>query len=458
MFRCSCLALLLSVTLAGVASGENSTALIDVDQAENTLLTIYPDKTLVRQQFPVTPADNGLIQITGLPADWLEDSLELDYRSNNVSQLPDKLWWYRGGLDRDSLYRRLIGRPVELVAGGLNVSVQGTMQTYDQGMALVEGSNGRQYLVDFQDPQGFRIVSRDIVFAKQDYQPVLNAEFGQTDLSGKVRLAYSTPSIRYSSHYRLTLEQKNKARLELKTLLSNNTDTDYKNARIRIVSGDTSNMQGFARKEMMLDAVAGNAQGHYGQRVGEVLVSALPESTTLPSYSSQQISLYSDNGLELEKLYVLDVYGHSHGGRGQTVERPRLTYQFKVTDDLPAGQVRMFEEAPDGSLVVSGNAWMPQTTSGDRARLTMGEALAVRIERVRIEGQQKANNELSVQWQTTLYNDRSEDISVLITDRDRNLLKLDNVINAELDAPSVLRVNVPSNSKKTISYTSLYSR
>ena len=208
----------------------------------------------------------------------------------------------------------------------------------------------------------------------------------------------------------------------------------------------------------MLDAVAGRAQSNYGQRVGEVLVSTLPDSTALPAHSSQQVSLHSENNLNLEKLYVLDVYGRSYGGRGQTLERPRLTYRFKVTDDLPAGQVRMFEEGPDGSLVISGNAWMPQTTSGDMARLTMGEALAVRIERVRIEGQQKANNELSVQWQTTVYNDRDEDITVLLADRDRNLLKLDNVMNAELDSSSVLRVNVAAGDKKTISYSSLYSR
>ena len=463
MFMRSYLAFSFSVILSGAALTERALAetannTISVDQSDFTLLTIYPDTTLVRQRFTVSPSDEGLIQVKGMPSDWLEDSLELDFRDGSISQLPEKLWWYRGGLDRDSLYRKLVGKGVELVGGGLNVSVQGTLLTYDRGIALVQGSNGRQYLVDMQDAQGFRIVARETVFTEKDYQPVLNAEFSQKSISGNLRLAYSTPSISYNSHYRLTLEQKSKARLELKTLLSNNTDTDYSNAKIRLVSGDSGTMPGFARKEMMLDAVASRGQGNYGQRVGEVLVSTLPDSTALPAHSSQQVSLHSQNNLNLEKLYVLDVYGRSYGGRGQMLERPRLTYRFKVTDDLPAGQVRMFEEGPDGSLVISGNAWMPQTTSGDMARLTMGEALAVRIERERIEGQQKANNELSVQWQTTVYNDRNEDITVLLAERDRNLLKLDNVTNAELDSSSVLRVNVAAGEKKTISYSSLYSR
>ena len=237
MFKRSYLAVSLSVVLSGAALAETADKTVSVNESDSTLLTIYPDKTLVRQQFTVTPSDKGLIQVKGMPSDWLEDSLELDFRDGSVSQLPEKLWWYRGGLDRDSLYRKLVGKGVELVGGGLNVSVQGTLLTYDHGVALVQGSNGRQYLVDMQDAQGFRIVARETVFTEKDYQPVLNAEFSQKSLSGNLRLAYSTPSISYNSHYRLTLEQKSKARLELKTLLSNNTDTDYSNARIRLVSG-----------------------------------------------------------------------------------------------------------------------------------------------------------------------------------------------------------------------------
>lgn len=458
MSRYSSLLLFCAVALASTLSADVHKEVVNTRQADSTMLTVYPDRTLVRQQFNAEPSDAGQMTIKGMPLDWQEDSLELDFRDKTISQLPDKLWWYRGGLDRDTLYRKLIGRGVELVGGGLNASVQGNMLTYDRGMALVQGTNGRQYLVNMQNSQGFQIAAREAVFTEKDYQPVLNAEFSQKPTSGNLRLAYSTPSIRYSSHYRLTLEQKNKARLELKTLLTNNSDTDYSDASIRLVSGDSNTNAGMARKERMLDAVAGHAQGHYGQRVGEMLVSTLPDTTSLPAYSSQQISLYRENSLDLEKLYVLDVYGRSYNGKGQALERPRLTYRFKADNDLPSAPVRLFQEAPDGSLVISGNAWIPQTTSGDMARLTMGEALAIRVERVKMDGQKYVNNELLVQWQATVYNDSDDDIILLLSDRDRNLLKLDNVINAELDSSSVLRVAVPASDKKTISYSSLYSR
>lgn len=448
----------MATVVAGQVQATDQNPVINTATAQFTQLTVYNDNALVRQQFELDDLSEGLITLQGLSSDWMADSLELDFRNDSGTYHPAKIWWYRGGLDRDALYRKLIGKPVELMGGGLAVTVQGTLLTYDRGMALVQGSNGRQYLIDLQDPQGFRVVARDQVFDEIDYQSQLKADFASQVPSGKLRLVYATPSIRYSSYYRLTLEKDSEARLELNALLSNNTDTAFNDVKVRLVSGDASALSGFARKEMMMDAAPQAGSVSYGERVGEVLVSTLPGDTSLPAYSSQQVSLYNENQLNLERLYLLEVYGRSFGGRGPTLERPRLSYRFKVKDDLPAGPVRLFEEGPDGGLVISGNAWMPRTTAGDMARLTMGEAQAVRVERHRVDSQQKSNNELFVQWRTTVYNDRKDDVVLLLADRDRNLLKLDNVAGAGLDDNFVIRIHVPAESKKTISYSSQYSR
>ena len=452
------MALGLSVMISAYASAEMEGATVSVGEADSTLLTLYPNKTLVRQRFSVKPSGDGFIRIEGMPTDWLENSLEVDYRDNNKSQLPEKLWWHRGGLDRDVLYRKLIGKNVEVVGGGLNVPVLGTLLAYDRGVALVQGNNGNQYLVDIQDAGGFRVIPRDSLFTEADYQPFLHIGFGKKTVSGHLRLAYSTPSLRYSSHYRLTLEQKGMARLELKMVLTNNTDTDYNNARVRLVSGDTGAPPAYAREMVMFDAVSASPKAGYAERVGEVLVSALPDTTNIPARSSQQVSLYSENSLKLEKVYVLDTYGRSWSSSGQALERPRLSYRFKVADDLPAGAVDIFEEDPEGNLMISGHAHLPQTTSGDTARLTMGEALTVRVERSRVDRSQKNGNELIVQWQATIYNDQNESATLLLADHDRSLLRLDNVTNASLEAPSVLRVKIPAGDKKTISYSAVYNQ
>jgi hypothetical protein len=449
-------ALVLGLT-ASAAMAEDKVGIVEVSKATETSLTLYPDKALVRQQFKVLPGPGGLVVVEGMARDWQDDSLELEYIHGNQGQVPVNLTWQRGGLDRDRLYRRLVGRSVEMMGGGLNVPVQGVMLSYDSGMGLVQGTNGRQYLVDWNDPEGIRLATRDAVFLEKDYQTRLMANFSEVEGTDKLRLSYITPSIHYSSQYRMTISQNNSARLELSVLLNNNTDTDYSDSSIKLVAGDLGMSGGYSRKRVMMEASADRAnQGN--QRVGEVLVTQLPEeSTKLTPYSLQQITLYKRDQLKLDKFYQLDVYGRSSSGRGPSLEKPRLNYRFKAERDLPAGNVRMYEETTDGSVVISGNASLPQTTKGDNARLTLGEALAVRVERNRLDNQQR-DNELSSRWQATVYNDKDEAISLVLNDRDRSLLKLTDVKGGTLENTSTIKVTVPAQSKKEFTYSAVYGK
>ncbi|MGB1272431.1 MAG: DUF4139 domain-containing protein, partial [Endozoicomonas sp.] len=359
-----------------------------------------------------------------MPDDWQEGSLELGYQDGDRRQVPERVWWPKGGLGRDLIYRRLVGKTVEVIGGGLNVAVQGALMTYDRGMGLVQGSNGRQYLVDFQDPQGFRMVSRDSSLSRQDYFPFLMADFGQQQVKGTLKLSYLTHSIRFSSYYRLTIESDQRARLELRAIISNHTDADYSNAKVRLVSGNAAGSPGVLRNTAMMEAAAPESQNSMGRRVGEVLVTSLPDPLLLTPQSSHSVSLHHRENLALEKRYVLTVYGRSTGSRSANMERPKLTYRFKTEVDLPGGAVNLYEEGPDGVAVISGYGGLPKTTAGDMARLNMGEALAVRVERSWVDTQQKPDNGLQVQWQATVYNDQKEPVTLLLADRDRNLLKI----------------------------------
>ncbi|MGI9274645.1 MAG: hypothetical protein ACR2PT_07330 [Endozoicomonas sp.] len=449
--------LAISCVMVAPAMSEQKAGVADVSAATETSLTIYQGRTLVRQLFNAMPDNQGQITVQGMASDWQDDSLELEYVSTGQNIVPERVWWHRGGLDRDRLYRRLVGKPVELLGGGLNVTVQGTMLSYDAGLALVQGSNGRQYLVDWHDPQGVRVASRDAVFLEKDYQSYLMASFSKKQpKNAQLRLSYITPSLSYSSHYRMILGPGNTATLELNALLTNNTDTDYSQSEIRLVSGDTG-VGGLARKQFAVEAAAADANSQYGQRVGEILVTKLPSYVQLTERSSQQVSLYRKDQLKLEKVYTLDIYGRSYAGRSPALEKPRLTYRFKADADLPAGKVRIIEENPEGGALISGNAWVPQTTAGDYARLSMGEALAVRVERQRIDSQQ-GDNDIQSRWRAVVFNDRDESIVLQLTDRDRSLLKLEDVQGGTLEGVASIRITVPAGSQKQVGYTAIYSR
>lgn len=90
--------------------------------------------------------------------------------------------------------------------------------------------------------------------------------------------------------------------------------------------------------------------------------------------------------------------------------------------------------------------------------MTMGEALAVRVERNRLDLEQKSGKELMVKWQATVSNDQQDSITLLLRERDSNLIKFDSVRGATLEKPDQLRVEVAAGTRKTIHYTTKYRR
>ena len=432
---------------------------VDISSAVQSSLTLYSDKAFVRHSLSALPSEQGRLQVLGLPREWEHESLELRYKGSAGSVTPAQLLWQPEGLNRDVIYRGMVGKSVELLGGGLNVPVQGTMLSYYSGLALVQGTNGRQYLVDWSDPQGIRVAGRDSMVADNQLVSGITASFTPEQVkqlkANSLQLSYVTPSLRYSNHYRMTVNDSGKLRLELTALLNNYSDTSYTQADIRLVSGDTGRQGGYARSNQVMMEAAPAVMGSAGERVGEMLVQKLPEGTRLPAQSSQQISLLRKDSLKVEKLYTLDVYGRSFGGHNKVIERPRLTYRFKAETDLPAAPVKLFEETRDGATIIAGESWLAQTTSGDYAHLTMGEALAVRIERNLKNSQQQEKN-LKNQWQAVVRNDQDVEVQLTLMERDSGLLKISDVKGATLEGLRTLIIKVPAKSSQEIRYQATY--
>ncbi|WP_263079305.1 hypothetical protein [Endozoicomonas sp. Mp262] len=447
-----------TVSLNATASAPVEPGVLELDKAVRSDITLYTDKALVRQVFNAKPNADGILTLEGIGSNWREDSLELEYSDDHQPVFPEKIWWRRGGLDRDSLYSKLVGKAVELVGGGLNVPVQGELLVYDNGVALVQGHNGRQYVVDWNDSQGIRLASKEPVFTEKDYIARLTADFGKQATKGSLQMSYLTPSLRYSSQYRLTREAGGMARLERHIILMNDSNVDYKKSTVRLVAGDmNTTMASHSRKHMMLDAAApAQAEESSEQRVGEILVTKLPEPVRLKRHSSLQLTHYKQD-IDFEKFYMLDIYGRSYGGRAPSMERPRLVLAFKAEADLASGRVEMYEKDKEGFALQTGGAWLPETIKGDWAKLTMGEALAVRVERNKIDSQQKGD-ELHIRWQATIHNGGNDMITFRLSDRDRSLLKLSDVQGGKLRDTSTIQVSVPANSKKKITYSAVYGR
>lgn len=454
MFKRSLLALLLSGVGVAQASDGTTEGKLNVNQAKSTVVTLFTDKALISQNFDIRPDETGRLEIAGLSINQLDGSLNLEYIDGETIHRPEQVLWYQGGLDRENYYRSLVGKEVEVFGGGLNTAIVGTLVSYQQGIGLVEGSNHRQYFIDYHDPQGLRILSLEPLQGQDKSLNYLIANFGQQSANGALRLSYITPLLNYDSHYRLTLLSDHQGRLELKALLANSSGTHFNDARIRLVSGGEGGVPGFFLKTRRPEVSMADAV-EYGERVGEVLLTTLPEDTALLAHSKQLLDLFSKT-VHLEKLYTLEIYGRSTGGRASMTLRPRLTWLFAAPLDLSPALVRTYESDPDGGYVISGHSRLAKTTVGDTARITMDEALAVRVEFSRLDAEQKGLKELLVKWQATVFNDQQENITLLLTERDSNLLRLESVTGGILEEPDQIRVEVAAGAKTAIEFTARY--
>ena len=427
---------------------------LHIENAQSSEITLYPDKALVKQDFAALPDDEGTLVLEGVEMDWRENGFSLAYVDGDQRYIPNNLWWRKGVLDRDAIYSRLIGHSVELMGGGINVPVQGELLVYGKGIGLVKGSNGRQYIVDWNDPQGVRMASREPVFTGKDYADYMVAEFGDQKPQGQLELSYLTHSLSYDGYYRLTKESDGQTRLERQLILKNKSSTGYKNATVRLVSGNThgTSVNALSKSNGM---VAFYSSKENDERVGELIVTSLPDIKKLGAYTNIQLTQYKQEKISLDKRYVLDVYGRSYDSQPSRLENPRTVLRFKAGSDLPAGRVEFFETNKAGVTLLNGGAWLPATLKGDDARLTLGEALTIKVARKKIDNQQE-DGEWRTRWEMTVYNDQKIPVKFILNERDHNLLTLSDVEGGQLQGTSMIEVKVPAKSEQKVTYTATY--
>lgn len=438
------------------AAADDSGRLQLADAVDNEI-TLYTNNALIKQTFVALPDKKGTLVLQGFDSSWQQNGFLLQYTGADKPYFAEKVWWRHGALNRDSLYTKLVGQTVDLAGETIDEPLQGKLLAYDAGIGLVQGDDRRQYIIDLDDPQGIRLTPSENAFSQRDYAGDMIAEFGKQKPQGTLGLTYLSPLLSYTSRYRLTREKNNQSWLERVLTLKNTSNIDYKNTVIHLVSGDINESPRGRLETAYAKAAADGASASMDERVGELLVTPLKGTWTLPAHTSTQISQYKQENIAFEEHYLLEVYGGAFGSPPPALEHPRLILRFKAGADLAAGRVEIFEQNKDGASLLSGNARLAATVKGDSARLVLGEAFTVRVDRQRVTGRQSGNT-VQTQWKTTVYNDRQSPITFILDDRQHNLIKLSAVEGGTPEGSSRIKVTVPAKGQKTIQYTAAYSR
>ncbi len=216
---------------------------------------------------------------------------------------------------------------------------------------------------------------------------------GETDLT----LRYLTGGLTWSADHSVTLSR-DRSTLDIVTwaTVTNGTGVDWPEARLSLLAGEVNSVSQAPRVEMMraLSDSASMAKGMADElpvqeAVGGYHLYRLDAPATLPRDATTQVALLRADGLKTE--VVLESRGDSgpyHGARRDRDERhPDQILMLRNPAEggagvpLPSGTARVYGQDSQGNALLLGEARMNALPVGEEARLALGEAFDVTVER-----------------------------------------------------------------------------
>ena len=290
----------------------------------------------------------------------------------------------------------------------------------------------------------------------------------KNDKKQKLELSYLTDGISWQCDYVLVLSKDDKsADMTSWVTINNNSGTSYKNATVKLVAGDV--------KRETVRKVYGKANGMYETAMSarapqfeeegffEYHLYTLQRETTIKQNQIKQIVLFENNGLKIDKKFML--YGLNYYYTS-AYQQPIKTIPVKVVLELknseanklgiplPKGLVRVYKEDNSGMLQFAGEHSINHTPKDEMIKLQIGEAFDVKAERKQSDFRKIRTNLYEVEWEIVVRNHKDEDIVVIaeeplpgdweIIDKTHDYKKISaNVVHFELpvkkDQETVLR-------------------
>ena len=422
---------------------------VSLKDAVSMGLVLYHDKGVVRQKFSMRPDANGQVILNGMMNKMEEGSLHVYFQGPEGKVIADQVWWHNNGLNRNSLYGRLVGKPVELVGGGLNASVSGEMLAYDSGIALVQGSNGRQYVVDWMDSQGFRLAAREKLFAESDYSTRVNVLFKTPVIGDDLRVSYATPLLKYTMNYKVTISSDDTMDLVLSAVLINDGPWDFPEVPVELISKNSYTTPD--EPKIFMSERFGVENEVIKKKNGGMLVMPLKVTAPIRVNTSSEILMYAKEKIPVEKRYILNVSKKTHS---RVPERPKKLYRFRVGSDLPEAKVKVFEN-DEGRIYLAGDGLLEQSNRGDMVQFSVGDTLDAWVERKVLRSDREDTTKIDY-WQAVVHNNSKKNIVVFLKNTSGNLVRLGGVKGGRLESATSIRVDVVAGKSTTVTYSTSY--
>jgi hypothetical protein len=475
MTRTAFLAAALSLPLfvAGAHAQE-----IEAPPAPGAAISVYANglSVVTEHRAAVAPGGPVAVALPDLPVGLDIDTLTVRVGAESAGTVSAR----RDVLSQESLLRRSLGREIVWLVpvgdSGAEREIRGTLVGYQGGLVLRVGDRyeamppGRLALDAL--PPG--MIGGLEVFA------AAAPPAGETPVVAR----YTVPNLAWSASYEAALPPD----AETLTLtghyrLTNETDTDFEAARLRLVAGEVNRV---APQPVMMERAAPAAMATMAldaapappraASLGDVHVYDLADPIDLPAHQSVKRVLIGPVSVPVEKHYRLTGTGLAqNGGRLGPVEglRPSVSLTFENAADgplgtaLPAGIVRVLGglagDGGDAPAVILGEDGISHLPVGGTAEIALGLAFDVTASRRITDfeftggGSNRHQRPYRVVHEIRLKNGRSEAVVVDLRERFHGApfeIRDASIAPESRDGESAhWKIDIPANGETTLTYT-----
>jgi len=431
-------------------------------EAPTLLVTVYNQNLGMIAEVRPLDLEPGVkeVRFPGVPA--LIDPASVQVRSltapGSVRVLEQRFAYDLSGTDR--LLARYTGLPI-LVTTREGEAFEGTLLDLEGGdVALRQDGAIRVVTSGALGTYLLRKPAKDLVESPTLVWLLDNRKAGRHDFM----VHFLTRGMQWSADYAVRLDPSDvKMDIAGWASVENRSGASYRNARIQLVAGDVHQAAPPARilrmKSMAeADAMSLAAPGMEEARFSDYRFYMLGRSADLADQSTVRLPLFPSAEARVRKEYSFD--GQQDGKQVHA----NLVFENKKAEGLglplPAGTVRIYKTAPNGSLVFSGEDRIGHVPEGEEVRLFTGSAFDIVGERTVLETRQVSKRSREETVQVALRNRSGDPVEITVIEHFHGTWSFVGstppVTKKEADRVE-FRVKVPRQGEETFQYKVLYT-
>ena len=335
-------------------------------------------------------AGRGSVHINGLPANVDPETFTAAFEHGaGVQVLATRVHVAHPEADA-------IGHTVDIE--GATTSGSGSRTQY-HGKLLGWGYNG----VMVQAPDGRIQLVHDYASMTMPTDAAMGRGSATLDVDAKAAgqreatITYATKGLGWRMAYSATLPGSGACRMLLKSdaSIANRSGRDFAGAGVTLVAGQPNLAQHGVRMVSMAARampMAASEPMPVQSALGDYRSYTLPGTPDLPNGTVTLVPLYAAQTIACQREYIIDDGGagypprpntNDYGSRDYKDRTVASTLVFTAPDTLPAGTLRAWTHAADGSLALLGESSIADSLKGQRVSVQLGQSFDLRASRER---------------------------------------------------------------------------